>query len=395
MATISCAIFDDSGDNNELQHRQVNTDWLSLEDSPWPMYNHDPQNTGRSEYTGPGEDAAILLEWTPNLQLQTSIALGHDDGIFLNTCLDSGGIHIKKINMNGNVIWNTIVGDDSYSYTTPTISTNSILYTSSNDGTIWAISTTDGSLLWETYINDYIYSMSIVLDQEGNLYFPSWKHLNSINSQGTLRWSVPIEDLNQVGAISPDGLVLYYGSQSILYAISTTDGSIINSFRARSVLAPTVSNEGNLFFQNGFDTSIVCLSPDFNVIWRYYVGREGGNNVSTESGTLDYEGNYYTTASGKLWSLTFEGALRWQIDLPDFGQSTALICDSENNIYVLGYITSGAGGSKIISYTSNGELRWEIMSTFTSFYEVPAITSGGQLVVPVIGSRTRTLLIIG
>jgi len=174
-----------------------------------------------------------------------------------------------------------------------------------------------------------------------------------------------------------------------------TDSSVINSWTAKSVLVPTVSNEGYLFFQNGFDTSVVYISPDFNIVWQYFIGCEGGTSVSKESGTLDYEGNYYTTASGKLWSFTFEGELQWQANLTNFGQSTALICDSNNNIHVLGYITSGIGGSKIIIYTNNGELRWEIMSTFTFFYEVPAITSQEQLVVPVIGSRTRTLFIVG
>jgi len=32
---------------------QTDIPWSSLADTPWPMHHHDPQSTGRSNYSGP------------------------------------------------------------------------------------------------------------------------------------------------------------------------------------------------------------------------------------------------------------------------------------------------------------------------------------------------------
>jgi len=61
----------------------VDVPWPGLANSPWPMFLHDPQHTGRSPYRGPQEgkvewlfDAGIWVYSSPVIDLDGSIYFG-------------------------------------------------------------------------------------------------------------------------------------------------------------------------------------------------------------------------------------------------------------------------------------------------------------------------------
>ena len=50
---ISCKETPREPEKKEDISSQVDIPWPSLADTPWPMFHHDPQSTGRSKYAGP------------------------------------------------------------------------------------------------------------------------------------------------------------------------------------------------------------------------------------------------------------------------------------------------------------------------------------------------------
>ena len=55
--------------------------WPSLADSPWPMYHHDPQNTGRTNYSGPFSISSITE--IKSAITATNVILSEDSSFFI------------------------------------------------------------------------------------------------------------------------------------------------------------------------------------------------------------------------------------------------------------------------------------------------------------------------
>ena len=68
---------------------QEHIPWPSLADSPWTMFHHDPQSTGRSQYVGP-QIGNVKWEFSfhPG-HAQGSVAIGLDSSIYFASSRDS------------------------------------------------------------------------------------------------------------------------------------------------------------------------------------------------------------------------------------------------------------------------------------------------------------------
>ena len=64
--------------SNIIAQQQINIEWPTLADSPWPMVKHDPQFTGRSPYKGPQTPTIV---WTADMP----------DGIFSGPIIGESG----------------------------------------------------------------------------------------------------------------------------------------------------------------------------------------------------------------------------------------------------------------------------------------------------------------
>ncbi|MEE9464321.1 MAG: PQQ-binding-like beta-propeller repeat protein [Candidatus Neomarinimicrobiota bacterium] len=352
---------------------QEHIPWPSLADTPWPMYRHDPQGTGRSQYVGP-QLGEIALAFTDSNYSEGSIAIG-DSGILYFTSEHYIGSHLYAVSPAGQIRWKRLLDSPSGNKVenpyTPTITSADIIYVPTWQRDHYKIHAirTDGSEHQTYQLDDALYS-NIIPDLQGNLYFISNnpRRLTSITSDGTLLWetSVPGEFHNgpSPAVFSPDGSTLYSGGGDSLYAITTTGVILWGYWTERYVWYSIVDNNGNIYFYNPGDSSITSLNPSGEVNWRTYI------SARMDAPTIDKDGNLYFSSDDGIISLKgLDGSLRWTLDV---GAQTGLGCDANSNLYFGGYST-------LYCASPEGALLWQVEAPEGVRYFVngPAIGAGG------------------
>jgi len=89
-----------------------------LADSPWPMFQHDAQHTGRSPYVGPQSDT---LKWQNEVCCHSVPIIGPNGTIY-----GSGYGYLYAINPSGIMEWKYEVADGYVS--APAISPDNVIY---------------------------------------------------------------------------------------------------------------------------------------------------------------------------------------------------------------------------------------------------------------------------
>ncbi|MDI6810261.1 MAG: PQQ-binding-like beta-propeller repeat protein [archaeon] len=142
-----------------------------LANSPWPMFRHDPQHTGRSPYTGP-ETPTLKWSYVTRGCIRSSPAIGSDGTIYVGS--EDGNLY--AINPDGTLKWSYATGDDVDS--SPAIGSDGTIYigsyVSGEDCNLYAINP-DGSLKWRYLTGGYIGS-SPVIGSDGTIYVGSDDH---------------------------------------------------------------------------------------------------------------------------------------------------------------------------------------------------------------------------
>jgi hypothetical protein len=387
---ISCDV--DQNQDETSHFAQENIKWPSLADTPWPIYNHDVQNTNRSQFAGPEATPSIVADVSFNKLLKASFTVDDADNLFLTAA--SGVYSVSTAFLDTTLLFQMPVV--SYNYSTP-IYTDDLALISIN----W-----EGELVkYTTGTNEFNYSVQLgdnswinpIIDLNGNVLVAGMNMLFKVDGSGTTVWEQDYVELNS-GALSPDGDIAYFSDNTTIYGIDVESGNELNTYSADYVFYPTISNDSDLFFNDISDNSVTCLDPSLNMKWKYNYGSSAGYDLAWDSGTLDYDGNYYTTGGSEnedeLLSFDYEGELRWRTSLIH-DQRAALLSDINNNIYVCGlHFSDGNETSYISSINSTGNLLWSIELPTLHSYEQPMLLSDGRIVIPAMRYRGRNLLIL-
>ena len=251
----------------------INANWLQaqLADSPWPMFRHDAQHTGRSPYVGPANPYVI---WTAGsvyggIPRKQGIAIGPDGRIVIHKkILAPNGTIIKEVesiqnsstaaidaeetiysvgwkgvyafDFEGNKKWfyPDVEEDMTFEITSPVIGPDSTIYcvqTEASGGIygnfaakLLAIDHSSGKLKWHFSIPNASVVTSPAIGYDGLIYIADKKlNLYAINKSGAKIWSVKLgEELNKLywdfmtsPAIGVDGTVyIAEGGGRYLYA---------------------------------------------------------------------------------------------------------------------------------------------------------------------------------
>jgi len=338
--------------------QQIDITWPSLADSPWPMYHHDPQATGRSQYKGPRKGK---VKWTfkPGGNIDYSFAIGPDSIIYFPTC-NEGEKHTDAfyaLRPDGTLKWRLEI---NVGQAQPMILQDGTIlivggqrqfYFIHPDGYI--IKSIDLGITISAYLNIGI---------DGTIYFVGGESdLYAMSQNGTVLWTVSLaRDFYASNfPISPDGSTIYifsrknYFELDSLYAISTTDGEIIWQLgienRQNSRNSPLIDSYGNIFWGTWNSNSS-----------KFYSHSAGGSLNWTFAGwifgtpTIDKNSNIYFQIGYEKWLLTscdYVGNLRWQNEIsPGFSD---FICDNEGVVYVI-------SETEATAHTSNGEKLWSL-----------------------------------
>ena len=105
----------------------------SLANSPWPMFRHDLNHTGQSQYNTSTNKGTLLWNFTTGSYVYSSPAIGPDGTIYIGS--DDGNLY--AINPNGTKKWNFTTGNTVKS--SPAIDFNGTIYFRSYDNNLYAI----------------------------------------------------------------------------------------------------------------------------------------------------------------------------------------------------------------------------------------------------------------
>ena len=369
-------------------YKQESIDWPSLADSPWPMYRHDPQNTGRSPY--PGALSGTIVSRYPSNESQSGVVVGIDSTLFFYNVI-SGVSYLQATDLGGNIKWSKEVHREP-SATPVVLYDGSIVTIGLEDGEFIRLTST-GDTLWQCFVDvDYplwAQNVGITVGLDTTVYyftvFP--ERLIAIGKNGVVKWSLSDDRFypgpTNFPVFSPDGKTLYLNGDNgvALVAVNIEDQSISWTYGSETLeCAPMVDNEGNIFIYNagGYSSSddgdfaFVCLNPDGSLRWKFPMKKKYTYELNP---AIDREGNVYF-GTDTLFSFTNDGKFRWQ--LPKKGIECALTIDSNNNIY--GFRKD----EYLVGYCVNisGDPVWDMNNTseFTRLGGSPIIVNNSILV---------------
>lgn len=363
FALISCQKSSPVNGGGEVipsEKPQVNIPWPSLANSPWPMYLHDPQHTGRSQYRGPQQGKVEWMFETGN-SVYSSPAIASDGTI----CFGSHDGFFYAVWPDGSLKWK-LATDLSLVQSSPLISLDGTIFFSAWDGSktqLYAVSQ-DGHLRWKlTSIGG---EWPLLISRDGQTIYASDANTTfALGSQdGEKKWELSLNSA-YVSAISPDGSTIYLGVYgNSLYAVGA-GGTIKWKFGlAGPPSTPCVDNDGNVYLNAG--NYCYSIDPNGNSRWKCSTG----GVYPSSSPAIGEDGTLYTLGGGgsKLLALNYAGKLKWEIDLASssglrFGKTSqnSPIIDSEGTVY-LGTLTTRVQGDTInfLAIASTGTFKWAI-----------------------------------
>ena len=390
---------------------QVHIPWPSLADSPWPMYRHDPQGTGRSQYVGPqlGE-VTWSLPAAPGIQSSigfTSFAIGPDSIIYFGSSYENvEGVGqtwvFYAVAPDGSVQWtfrDTTMHTHQYMERAPLVTADSTIIFAvpwGSEGYVYALHP-DGNLRWRFHLDAQPSDLNIGLD--GTLYLIGGNDLYALTPEGGLNWRIyankEFRAYASAGlAISPDGATIYVCGDigyPTLYAVGHNSQINWTFFSGDSTVItssiPMVDNQGNIYIAPGrsylgpADTSATgffSLTSLGEVRWKI-----GSKGPSRDQYSIDSNGYIYYTVTSEpgrmlLRSLGHNGTERWAVDWPNV--IAPLICDAIETIYVMSYDAAAISGA-------NGEIIWQINLPGGGVWQCPALAADGILYIGIVGGE--------
>jgi PGF-pre-PGF domain-containing protein len=304
-------------------------------DSPWPMFHHDLQHTGRSPYFSL---KSCKVKWTYQTPLSgdTSPVIAPDGTIYIGTSYSQGyGDNFFAINPNGTLKWSYNTGWDIRS--TPAIASDGTIYVASSNN-LYAINP-NGTLKWryKTFFDATDAFPAIAHD--GTIYVGSWYgNLYALNPDGTLKWQYP--------------------------------PSLVSSGTGRTPI-PAIATDGTIVFMMSAN-QVYALNPDGTLKWNYTIGTNP-ESIPASIPAIASDGTIYVGSGNNLYAINPNGTLKWSYNTEGTVVSSPAIA-SDGTVYI------GSADYNLYAINPNGTLKWKYKTGYY-IYSSPAITSDGIIYV--------------
>lgn len=338
------------------------TEPLSLTDW-WPMYQHDPQNSGNSSSGAPETNSVLWTFFSEANVFSASIA---DGKIFFGTDKTDSPIHSNSfvycLTLYGKEIWKFLATESLDS--TPAFSDNQV-YIGGGQGTMYCLNANNGSCIWTFETDDGKLSSPIIMD---NKVF-----IGSINGNifcfdcvsGDLVWRTKIG----IGVRCTPAIVdqkLFIGN----YCIDILDGTILwrADIQIPLLSSPTIYND--TVYSGSIDELMYCYNVDTgDTVWDHYIG----SMVWESSPASAYGYIYVCNAFGYVYCLdSNDGHEVWTEKKSCRAVGSPVVSDGK--VYV------GSTDGNIYCFDAfNGESIW-FYETVNPFVSSPAIAYGHLII---------------
>ena len=262
----------------------------------------------------------------------------------------------------------------------PTVAPDGTIYVGSADGWFYAFNS-DGSPKWSHPTFGYIDTSSAALAEDGTVYFGSTDGMfYALNPAGLVLW---VHDLgagvsvSNSAALAVDGTIYLKAGDGFLHALRPADGTEKwrqNVHAPVSYASPSVGPDGTVY-QGSEDKNLYAINPaDGSVKWTYTTD----NDIYTVP-AIDAAGNLYfgVLNSGKFWSLTPTGTLRWIYSGAALGTSSSPALSADGSTVYFG----GYDHRLHAVNTSTGAARWICLLGGEIRASSPAIDANGVIYI--------------
>ena len=344
-------------------------------DSPWPMYCHDNQHTGRSPYITSHNQG--YEKWRHKIVgiFTMSPSIGNDGTIYVpGSCL-------YAIYPNGTRKWKFDPLGGVFNFMCPAIDENGTIYV----GTIsdkykymYAINP-DGTVKWKKSVGS-IYSPPTI-GNNGMIYFAQLSdksYITALLPDGTTKWKsyTSEEPIISSPAIGKDGTI-YCGSHDCnLYAFNS-DGTFKWKFNTGGRVhgSPSIGSDGTIFI--GSENGLHAVYPNNGSMkWHSHIEAVWGALAIDLDDTL-YVGDW----AGKFYAINPDGTIKWTYNAPGPVWFTSPALSADGIIY-FGTIGASGGKGKVVALNSDGTERWTWKDSYyyyENFQSAPAIGEDGTV----------------
>jgi outer membrane protein assembly factor BamB len=311
----------------------------------------DAQRTHRAQGRGPKE---LRLGWSfvAGDAIQAQITASPDEKTLYAASLDANLYALDKA--TGALKWKVPLGDRIYS--TPAVADDGTLYVGSDAGLFFAINDA-GRILWKLETQAQA-DTAPVLASDGTIFFGAGAQLWALYRDGHVRWRFGAKDkIFSSPALSPDGLVVVFGSQDDrLYAVSAAGKLAWSLDLGADVDASSVIAADGSVFAGSDAGEVVRVSPRGEIVWRTKLGGfvRGALSLARNGDVL--AGVYGPTPRQvRLDSATgtIKGAFSVQgTGAPEFGVHGGALEDADGALYF------GAQDDTVYALDPRGAIRW-------------------------------------
>jgi outer membrane protein assembly factor BamB len=317
-----------------------NIDW-------WPMFHHDPNNTGYSTSYGPDTNNVLWIFNAIGIVNSPSVI---DGKIYIGTNKVESPFWSESfvycLDVDGNEIWASKTSGDLDS--SPSVVDGKV-YIGSKNGNVYCLDADNGDYIWSVKTGDRAVSSPIIVDgkvtigsMDGNVYC-----LDA--GTGEKIWS------NQIGIDIRSSPAIVNGKVYIgNYCLNADNGNEIwrSEIGTSLVSSPAVYN--NKIYIGSVDEKVHCLDADTGEkIWSYHTG----SMIRQSSPAIAYGKVYVGTAFRYVYCLDADnGEYSWSAKTGDRLVSSPAVCDGK--VYIGSfdknlYCFDAYNGSKIWNYQTN------------------------------------------
>jgi len=403
-----------------------------LVNSPWPMFGHDLNHTGRSQYNTSKNNGQKKWEFATALSIHSSPAIGPDDTIYFG----SSNHKLYALNPNGTVKWDyatgnfvdssPAIGPDGTTYfgssddklyalypngmkkwdfttggnitSSPAIGSDGTIYIDSENGKLYALFP-NGTMKWD-FTTGRIGFSSPAISSDGTIYVSSWDNgkLYALYPNGTKKWDISTPNMTySYPAIGSDDII-YVGSfvssyvgpadqfpdgiQYALYPNGTIKWDL--AIKGGAYSSPAIGSDGTIYVGYGYDNTnspvgkLYALNPNGTKKWAFDTGSYTGSSPSIGSDGTIYIGSGYPTES--VYAISPNGTKKWNfatggvvISSPAIGSDGTIYFGSEDgNLYALG--TSNLSAPRNLQ-AIGGNAQVKLTWTAPSMGDVSTITN--------------------